>query len=287
MKGGLGNQLFCYAAARRLALANNAELVIDAVTGFVRDFQYRRKYALDRFSITARKATPLERLEPFERYRRGLKKWLYSRKEFSRRRYLEQEGMDFDERLFNLRIRGTIHLEGYWQSEKYFKDVEKTIRNDLCIIIPEDAANLGMAGIIRERNSIALHMRCFAVQGNNAIQNIPIAYYHRAIAFMESNLEAPYYFVFSDDPGAARAQLFLPEGRGTFVSNNRGNGNAYADLWLMGLCKHFIIANSTFSWWGAWLAENEKKIVIAPGIKIAGMPAWGFDGLLPDGWILL
>ena len=74
IKGGLGNQLFCYAAARRLALVNNAELVIDDVTGFVRDHQYCRQYMLDRFQIPVRKATPSERLEPFERYRRGVHK---------------------------------------------------------------------------------------------------------------------------------------------------------------------------------------------------------------------
>ena len=80
IKGGLGNQLFCYAAARRLALVNNAELVIDDVTGFVRDRQYRRQYALDRFQIPARKATPAERMEPFERYRRGVAKFVARRR---------------------------------------------------------------------------------------------------------------------------------------------------------------------------------------------------------------
>ena len=99
IKGGVGNQLFCYAAARRLALVNNAELVIDDVTGFARDRQYRRKYMLDRFSIPFRKATSAERLEPFERYRRGIMKWLSRRKPFAERRYLEQEGIDIDERL--------------------------------------------------------------------------------------------------------------------------------------------------------------------------------------------
>ena len=72
IKGGLGNQLFCYAAARRLALANNVELVIDDVTGFARDRQYGRQYALDHLHIPVRKATPAERLELFQRYRRGL-----------------------------------------------------------------------------------------------------------------------------------------------------------------------------------------------------------------------
>src|SRR6266853_438179 len=91
IKGGLGNQLFCYAAARRLALVNNAELVIDDVTGFVRDRQYRRRYALDHFHISVRKATPAERLEPLERYRRGLMKWLSRRKPLEERCYVEQE----------------------------------------------------------------------------------------------------------------------------------------------------------------------------------------------------
>src|SRR6266568_7782352 len=95
IRGGLGNQLFCYAAARRLALVNNAELVIDNVSGFVRDRMYCRKYMLDRFQIPVRKATPVERLEPFERYRRGMMKRLAYRKAFTERRYLEQEGIDF------------------------------------------------------------------------------------------------------------------------------------------------------------------------------------------------
>src|SRR5712691_2524903 len=106
MKGGLGNQLFCYAAARRLALANNAELVIDDVTGFARDRQYRRQYALDSCHIPVRKATPAERLEPFERYRRGVAKWLSRKKPFAERRYLEQEGLDFDERLLDVKVKG-------------------------------------------------------------------------------------------------------------------------------------------------------------------------------------
>jgi len=112
IKGGIGNQLFCYAAARRLALVNNAELIIDDVTGFARDRQYRRQYMLNRFQIPVRKATPAERLEPFERYRRGVAKWLSHRKAFTERRYLEQEGLDFDERLLSLRINGTVYIDG-------------------------------------------------------------------------------------------------------------------------------------------------------------------------------
>jgi hypothetical protein len=285
IKGGLGNQIFGYAAARRLALFNNAELVIDDVTGFVRDRQYRSQYMLSHFHISARKATPSERMEPFERYRRGVSKWLSRRKAFACRFYLEQEGQDFDERLLAQQVTDTIYLDGYWQSEGYFKDVEQPIREDLRLIPPTDAQNKRMAEAILNKTSVAIHVRWFETPESNAAHNISTDYYQRAIALMESKVQTPQYFVFSDDPEAARKRLSLPEGRATLVSHNLGQNNAFADMWLMTLCQHFIIANSTFSWWGAWLANERLKIVIAPNIVQRGISAWGFKGLIPDGWI--
>lgn len=287
IKGGLGNQLFCYAAARRLTIVNNAELAIDDVTGFVRARRYSRQYDLNHFRIPCRKATPAERLEPFERYRRGLMKWLCRRKPFAERSYLEQEGLDFDERLLSLRVNGSLYLDGLWQSEGYFKDVEQTIREDLRIIPPTDAQNQRMAEEIRNSQAVALHVRWFEPTGSTTPYNISSDYYQRAIALMESRASAPRYFIFSDDPESARAKLSLPETRVTFVSHNRDNENAYADLWLMSQCQHFITANSTFSWWGAWLSSAEEKIVLTPDQKIVGMTAWGFKGLIPDTWVLI
>jgi hypothetical protein len=287
IKGGLGNQLFSYSTARRLAMVNNAELVIDDVTGFARDRQYRRQYMLDRFSIKARKATPAERLEPFERYRRGTMKWFSRRKPFAERRYLEQEGPDFDERLLALEVKNTIYLEGNWQSEGYFKDVEQTIREDLRIIPPEDGPNERMAEEIRTCNAVALHVRWFDAPGSAGTYNLSADYFRLAVALMEREMKSPRYFLFSDDQEAARAKLVLPEGRVTVVSHNRGYENAYADLWLMTLCQHFITSNSTFSWWGAWLGAREPKMVCTPDLKIDGKTAWGFKGLIPGGWIKL
>jgi len=287
IQGGLGNQLFCYAAARRLALASDATLVIDDVTGFARGRQYRRQYALNRFHIASRKATPAERLEPFERCRRGIAKWLSRRKPFAERRYLEQEGIDFDERLLTLNVEGTLYLDGLWQSEGYFKDVEQTIRDDLRIIPPTDALNQRMAEEICDSNAVALHVRWFDAPGSTATYNVSADYYWRAIALIEGKVESPRYFLFSDDPDAARARLGLPEGRVTFVSHNRGDENGYADLWLMSKCRHFIIANSTFSWWGAWLGGGPGKVVVTPALKIDGTAAWGFKGLIPGDWLMV
>lgn len=289
IKGGLGNQLFCYAAARRLALVNDAELVIDDVSGFARDLTYYRQYALDHFNIHCRKATPAERMEPFERYRRGLTKWLSGRKPFSERRYLEQEGQDFDRRLLSLQINGTVYLDGLWQSEDYFKDIENVIREDLQITPPTDTLNWQMAEQIRNSNSVALHVRWFDAIDGTTTHNISSDYYRRAIARIEQKIERPCYFVFSDNLDAARTKLALSNKRTTFVFHNRGDENAYADLWLMKQCQHFIIANSTFSWWGAWLGElnNEHSVIQAPSSNFKNTHQWDYVSLMPFRWRLV
>ncbi len=131
--GGIGNQLFCHAAARRLGLVNNAELIIDDVSGFVRDHAYQRHYQLDYFNIPCRKAMFHERLEPFSLVRRMLKRKRNERLPFEQRLFIQQQGSDFDPRLLQIKPQGTVYLEGYWQSEDYFKDVEAVIRQDLQI----------------------------------------------------------------------------------------------------------------------------------------------------------
>ena len=287
VKGGLGNQLFCYAAARRLAMINDAELVIDDVSGFIRDRQYKREYMLDAFSIPARKATPQERMEPFEKYRRGVAKLVSRNRPFQERRYIVQEGIAYDPRLLEIRLKGTVHIDGLWQSEGYFKDIESTIRQDLRMVPPQDASNREMAEWIRGCNSIGVHMRWFS--GSNTVPgpNIEGSYYSRAVKYFIDSTPTPHFFLFSDDPDASLAVLPLPEGMFTCVNHNSSVESAWADLWLMGQCRHFIIANSTFSWWGAWLAESKTKIVIAPEKKFTGIIAWGFPGLIPEEWILV
>jgi hypothetical protein len=199
-----------------------------------------------------------------------------------------QDRIDFDPRLLQFKPRGTVYLEGYWQSEDYFKDMEAIIRQDLKIKPPSDPINLAAVGHIRSSLAVAMHVRFFDEPHAPEINNAPSDYYIRAVEAMENLRPNAHYFIFSDQPEAARARIPLPDERITLMAHNYGDENAYADLWLLTQCNHFIIANSTFSWWGAWLAEQADKIVIAPGFeKRTGTMWWGFRGLLPDRWLKL
>ncbi|WP_287601768.1 alpha-1,2-fucosyltransferase [Thiothrix sp.] len=283
--GGIGNQLFCYAAARRLAVVNGAELIIDNISGFSHDHTYQRQYQLDNFNIPCRTATAIERLQPFSRVRRHLKRAYNRRLEFENRKYIQQDGMDFEPRLLSLKPTATTYLEGYWQSEDYFKDAEQTIRSDLQIKAPNDNKNLATLIEVQQYLSIAVHIRFFDPPEDNGHHNTSRIYYINAISKMEKLFPNAHYFIFSDRPNDARNYIPLPDERMTLISHNKGDTNAYADLWLMTQCQHFIIANSTFSWWGAWLGKNSKKVIITPSVILDGKTAWGFKGLIPETWI--
>ncbi len=286
LKGGLGNQLFTYCAARRLAYVNNAELVLDSVTGFVDDYVYRNKYALDHFQINARIASSRERIEPFSKYRRKLIKLLSRASQFNNRKYIEEINNKFDSRLIDLRIKRDIYFEGYWQDERYFIDIEDIIRKELQINPPDDEINRDIADQIIRSNSIAIHVRWFDNPKMAQQSNVPFDYYLRAINKIEDTVKSPHYFLFSDFPHEASKKFnFL--NKLTVISNNKNNENVYKDLWLMSQCKHFIIANSTFSWWGAWLAQNKSKIIIAPDICSNPNKNCKFYTSIPERWLKL
>jgi hypothetical protein len=287
IKGGLGNQLFCYAAARRLAAVNDAELILDSVTGFSRDTLYRNEFQLGAFSIPARIATKSERLEPFERYRRGLWKIRSRMQRFEQRKYIEQGGLDFDPRLLNIRIKNTVYLDGLWQSEKYFDDIRNVIVNDLRIQPPRDADNLATAKEIRETESVAIHVRWFDSPGQTSQYNSAADYYRRAIRWTEDRVKSPRYFIFSDNPDAAVQLLGIPASSASSVTCNQAKNRSVFDLWLMAQCRTIITANSTFSWWGAWLAEGTSHFTVTPRMSVRGKTAWGFSGLVPDRWVQL
>jgi hypothetical protein len=271
-----------------LALLNNCELVLDHVSGFLFDEEFGRSFQLDKFRIPCRNATTRERLEPFGRVRRKLLRKFNSLIPLNYRNFYVQEGSKFDPRLLDLRPFSRLYLEGYWQSPEYFADIETQIRDDLSIIPPSDPVNLGLAEKIIESEAVAVHVRFFndPKHSEGCISvNASRQYYEKAVEVIEKRVFDAHYFVFSDRPEAARELISVLDDRVTFVNHNYGDDNAYADLWLMSLCRHFVIANSTFSWWGAWLSNSYEKIVLAPRLDKSFGGGWDCPKLLPKTWI--
>lgn len=295
LKGGLGNQLFCYAAARRLSLVNDAELVLDTVSGFEFDHIYKRTYSLAGFSIPARLATPHERMEPFGRIRRLFARKLSESKPLDKRRYIQQVGVDFDPNVVSLRLQeGTTYFDAFGQSEKYFADIREQLKQDLKMSTTVALDCRNAAAAINSTESVALHMRWFDNGLNENSSNISLSYYAQAIAQLLTKNPAVHFFVFTDRPDKSTGALesLLKTNQYTLVSQAKVNNSAETDFWLMRQCRHFIIGNSTFSWWAAWLAEQDKSgaLVIAPSRNVDplhSVTAWGFPGLLPDRWTAL
>lgn len=284
--GGVGNQLFCYAAARRLSIVNAVDLAIDNVTGFRQD-KYSRKYTLHRFNIPCRLATAKERLEPFPRIRRKFLKVLSSFQSFESRTYIQQEGNDFDCRLLRVVVSKTTYLEGYWQSADYFSDVEAQLRRELRPKPPEDTGSVALGRTIESENVVALHVRYFDPPGVTTRHNLDREYYRRALMHLERSVGRVRVALFSDNTTAAREMLGLPSDQLMIVSSGTHGSSVCDDLWLMTKCRHFIIANSTFSWWAAWLGEKENSEIVAPNIVIdhpGRLTSWGFNGLIPQKW---
>ena len=284
ISGGIGNQLFMYATARRLALANDAELVLDMVTGFENDYVYKRKFNLNHFNISGRLANSNERLTPFSRLLRRLIRWWNTHKSYRSRTYIREEAKGFDCRLIDFQIKSTLFLEGYWQSEKYFKDVESFIRSDLQIIPPNDLLNSHYYDKVNSCNSVALSVRFFDhPSATTRPNNLTSDYYIAAILQIEKAIPDAHYFIFSEYPEEARMLIPRDDDRVTIISHNTSE-NAYADLWLMSKCKNFIIANSTFAWWGAWLSAHDNKIICCPDPSRLKNKSWHSD-MIPDKWI--
>ncbi|HEW78602.1 MAG TPA: alpha-1,2-fucosyltransferase [Phycisphaerales bacterium] len=225
-------------------------------------------------------------MEPFGRHRRLIMKYISRKKPFEKRTYIEQEKKEFDPRLLHYRVNGRVYIDSLWQDERYFNDIEDVIRNDLKIIPPNDESNQKLSKQIRNSNSVAIHVRWFASPDSfpkSSKVNVCLEYYRYAIDKISSGISSPTYFLFSDHPENAGRMIGLKGKNIRCVCHNKDEATAYADIWLMSQCKHFIIANSTFSWWGAWLASNPNKIVLCPNFK----GSWNFQRLVPKRWELI
>ena len=292
--GGLGNQLFMYAAGRRLSLHHRVPLKLD-----IAPFQAYplRSYLLDRFGIAQDFATPEEvaalksralAQTQQERTRHwGIRNILNRRARAGRSTVFSADDSLAGTYLPEiLRTPRDVYLQGYWQSERYFQQIEKVIRSDLRFKDESRGENLSLAQDIASSDAVSLHIRRGDYASNPHLNKLlgvlPLEYYHRASQTIAKALPSARFFVFSDDPDWAKhhLRLGLPA---SFVSHN-GPAAPHEDLRLMSLCRHHIVANSSLSWWGAWLCGNAAKIVIAPAQWFAQVP---MPDLVPASWLRL
>lgn len=286
--GGLGNQLFTYAAAYRLAKFNNCDLLVDTRSGFIRDHKYKRKFSLNSFSISVNKIDIPDFLSYVLAYLIPFLNKVNQKLPFQKRILIVRDTIGFDEDLLNLKVNSLILFEGCWQSEKYFKDVEMEIRTQFTFFKSTTEFFESIHKSINFRNSIAIHVRHFKDEFNPNQGNILDSYYERAIDYFNRKYSDAQFWLFSDNPSSAKKRLFTNNNNCILVSEKFNNLTDIQELYLMTQFSHFIISNSTYSWWGAWLSNKVDKIIVAPNERIeSGEGLWGFDGLLPDEWIKL
>jgi Glycosyl transferase family 11 len=288
---GLGNQLFIYAAARAIAEARGAELLLDSHSGFARDRKYGAISQLSHFAIAAAFA-PMQLCypPPFGRQIRDLQ-ISASRHLPLAHRFVIREA-DFEAVMAGAPLRSTVRLEGYWQSERYFASIAPKIRDELQVISPLSHRSMELMAEIAQTNSVGLHIRQRRGAHHDhdkppptATPQLPFSYYEEAIARVVAQVDQPNFFCFGDNPDWIRERWKFPYPV-HFVDHNRTQEVAYEDLALMSACNHFIVGNSTFSWWGAWLSRNAEKYVVAPASE--GKFVWGSEkDLIPASWDVL
>ena len=278
--GGLGNQLFQYCAGRALALRHTVRLRL-LWDGREQENTTTRNFDLRHFNIqseTIMSTQPLRRL--------GLRS-VQSLLRHGPARTVRESALGYDPRFTSLGPH--LRLKGYWQSEKFFKTFEESIREDLQIRTPPSKPNQTLLDQITSQNAVSLHVR----RGDyvtNPLANAhhgtcDLGYYKAAIEYIAGQMqEAPIFYLFSDDIAWVKNNL-IPKYETVFVDINDEATN-YEDLRLMSRCRHHIIANSSFSWWGAWLNSDPEKIIVAPKNWYAD-PAARNPDMLPQSWITL
>ncbi|MDM0104001.1 alpha-1,2-fucosyltransferase [Variovorax sp. J22R24] len=180
-----------------------------------------------------------------------------------------------------------LHIEGYWQSEKYFLDCRRILLAELSPKLPLEPENAAIANKISSTDSISLHVRRGDYASNEVVNRVhgivPLDYYRRAVSLLEARLANPHIFVFSDDHEWVQENLHFSAPM-TFVKTNNSD-RGFRDIQLQSMCRHHITANSSFSWWGAWLNPRRDKVVIAPTHWLADAAGDDSRDRVPESWL--
>lgn len=285
LMGGLGNQMFQYAMGRRLALYHKTDLFLDCTFLNTESHHHiKREYELDVFKIKAQIATEKE-LKKFKSSNRISSRVQQRFPGLFSYKVISEKSHTFNKSI--LTASNNSWLNGFWQSEKYFIDIETIIRSDFEFQSPLQGLNKTLAEKIGSSESVSLHVRRGDYTNPTTLAFHGICspdYYYQAVETLSKKVAVRELFLFSDDAEWVKQNMrfSLPV---TYIDHNTGK-NSFEDMRLMSLCKHNILANSSFSWWAAWLNANEHKTVIAPKTWFADKQVNTRD-VIPDNWIQL
>ena len=252
--GGLGNQLFIYAFGKAIEINYGFDVRYDTFSGFIGD-DYKRKYELDNFNINLKKVSLYESLfYPINKRSKIIQKLFYPGS------ILIEE----DENIFVETIKKVsekymrIYFKGYFQKLEYFENVKEELKKEIVLMKPLSESAKTYLKAITNSNSVAVHLRL----KERAVRS-QLRFYEENIERFKKELKNPIFFVFSDDIKYCKdnMKLDLPF---NFIENTN---DPLEDFWLMKNCKHFIISDSTFSWWSAWLSGSKSKRICTPDKK--------------------
>jgi hypothetical protein len=280
--GGLGNQMFQYAAGKSIALKNRCELLLDisALVDKSAPHSYRL-FGLDRFELKPKiSSIDFSYLDRNNKWKSRIKNFLSGNKNLT---YVREKSFRYDP-LVN-ELPDDIYLDGYWQCEKYFIDYEEDIRAGFNISIQKNDIINSYLRKAANSNSVSVHVRRGDYVNDPATNKYHgtcgIEYYHKAMQLIAERISDPLFFFFSDDMSWVKNNF--AETNSIFVDDTDKN-IPHEDLLIMSSCKNAIIANSSFSWWGAWLIADPRKTVIAPSKWFAGDEPDTTD-LIPSSWL--
>lgn len=258
LSGGLGNQMFQYAFGRKLSMDKKEKMYLD-IRSFSRD--KLRDYELNKYTIMEKAVSSCIRsslcnlLLLFER-----KVCRVPAAERILRLVYEEEAFVKQEEFVS-----DAYLAGYWQNATYFEEIRDALKQELRYTGRLTGRQENLLKKIKENNSVAMHIRrgdYLNPEQSKMYVNVPKDYYERAIHYIESLTSGIMIYVFSDDIEWCRDEFGGREN--TFFIDSTVGGDQHIDFELMRNCSHFVMANSTFSWWAAWLCDNPDKIVVGP-----------------------
>lgn len=286
--GGVGNQMFQYATAKRVAQLNNSQLKLDIShydNHVLPNGLPYRSYDLTMFNIPEAIATK-EEIDKFK----DIPTSILSRGIRKIRNYINPHTVIYEPHFHFypelLEKKGNIYLEGYWQSEKYFKYISKTIREQFQIFPDLNDEEQELLNKIKHTNAVCLNVRRQEFASNPHVdQFIGLEYIERGIQRMVEKINNPFFFIFSDELSWCKTNLKIQHPH-LFVEERFYGEKFQKCLFFMIACKHYIIPNSTFAWWAAWLNDRPDKVVIAPQKWLKDQSKNTKD-ILPESWLKL